>query len=428
MTPPEPKSARHLALSFAALIAASSVQPATAQESGVDPAALLSTFADRVETLRAELIDVRRDLHRHPEISGQEERTAGIVADRLRALGYDVTTGVGGHGVVGVLRGGSGPTIAFRADMDAVRSAAPDPVEFASETPGVRHICGHDIHTTIGLALAEGFAAVRDDLAGSVMLIFQPAEEAAIGARAMLEAGVFNLIRPDAVLAYHTAPLEVGQIATAREAMMPGRDGVRVTVRGTGDLEAVAGHVRTLLDGAATIPPAQAVQPATGDFVLVQGARAFRDGSGWAAAATFTTSTREASRQAREAIEAGLAELRRDGVELTLDYDERRIAGVTNTPELVAATNSSAMAVLGETAVLDLTSMTPMFSEDFGSFQEEVPGVMYFIGVSNAERGWVGMPHSPGYVADEEAIFVGARTMGAIFFDLFEDGVPATRR
>ncbi len=397
---------------------------ANAQESGTDPDVLLSTFSERVETLRADLIEVRRDLHRHPEISGQEERTAGIVAGRLRELGYDVTTGVGGHGVVGVLRGGSGPTVAFRADMDAVRSAAPDPVDFASETPGVRHICGHDIHTTIGLALAEGFAAVRDDLGGSVMLIFQPAEEAAIGARAMLEAGVFNLIRPDAVLAYHTAPLEVGQIATAREAMMPGRDGVRVTVTGTGDLEAIAASVRTILDDAATISPQQALQPATGDFVLVQGARAFRDGSGWAAAATFTTSTREASRQARYAIEAGLAELRRDGVELTLDYDERRIAGVTNSPELVAATNATAMAVLGETAVLDLTSMTPMFSEDFGSFQEDVPGVMYFLGVSNAERGWVGMPHSPGYVADEEAIFVGARTMGAIFFDLLRDGVP----
>jgi len=125
------------------------------------PAALLasdaeSLAAERIEALRAELIEVRRDLHRHPEVSGEEERTAGVVARRLEALGLEVRTGVGGHGVVGLLRGAKdGPLLAFRADMDAVPSTAPDPVEFRSVNEGVRHICGHDIHTTIGLALAE---------------------------------------------------------------------------------------------------------------------------------------------------------------------------------------------------------------------------------------------------------------------------------
>ena len=125
-------------------------------------------FADRFDALHDELIEIRHDFHRHPEVSGSEERTSGVVAARLNELGFQVRTGVGGYGVVGRLDGGRpGPIVAFRADMDAVPSNPADPVEFRSETKGVRHICGHDIHTTVGLALAEGFAAIRDDLAGS---------------------------------------------------------------------------------------------------------------------------------------------------------------------------------------------------------------------------------------------------------------------
>ena len=397
-----------------------------AQEGGTREAALL-VFAERLEDVRSELIDVRRDIHRHPELSGEEERTAGIVADRLKAAGFEVRTGVGGHGVVGLLRGDtSGPLLAFRADMDAVRSSAPDPVDFRSEVEGVRHICGHDIHTTVGLALAEGFSSVRDRLRGSVMLIFQPAEESATGARAMLADGAFADPRPDAIFAYHTAPFEIGQIATASRGLLPGRDAVHVTIRGAGDLEGAAQAARDLVLATGTVPPEAAMSSIAGEFVLVQGARAMRDSKteGWVVRATLSTSSRESSARARRAIEEGLAELQSAGEELNLDLDyrERFVAGVTNDPDLVELANASARAELGDDAVWMLEEMPPAFSEDFGSFQEEVPGVMYFLGVSNAERGWVGMPHTPDYVADEEAIFVGARTMGAVFLDLLERG------
>src|SRR6188474_3153860 len=140
-----------------------------------------SLFARAERQLRAQearLIAFRRDLHQHPEISLQEERTAAKVAERLKELGLEVRTGIGGHGVVAIIRGAKpGPMVAYRADMDAVPSNEPDPVEFKSLTAGVRHICGHDLHTTIGVAIAEGLAAQRKDMAGSIMLIFQPAEE-----------------------------------------------------------------------------------------------------------------------------------------------------------------------------------------------------------------------------------------------------------
>lgn len=404
-------------------IALVTLLPAGAYAQQKDRADALLDFADHLEGQRAALIEIRRDIHRYPEASGREERTARIVAERLEAAGFEVRTGVGGHGVVGVLRGPtSGPVLAFRADMDAVRGSADDPMEFRSQIDQVNHICGHDIHTTVGLALAEGFAAIREELSGSVMLIFQPAEETATGARAMLDDGVFADLTPDAVFAYHTAPLEVGQIVTASGTLLPGRDAVRVDVRGDGDLESVAREVRRILMKTATEGSNEPSRPVSDEFVRVNVGPATRSGSSgsWSAQATLTTASHEASSRARSEIERGLEALERPGLTLELEYRERWVAGVTNDPQLVELANASARTVLGEDGVIIAQSIPTVFSEDFGSFQEQVPGVMYFLGVSNSEMGWVGMPHNPDYVADEEAIFVGAQTMAAVFLDLFE--------
>ena len=187
-----------------------------------DAAAINQRIAAHVKANQQGWIDLRRDLHRHPELSGQEERTAGIVAARLKALGLSVQTGVGGHGVVGILAGGRpGPLVAYRADMDAVRSTQPDPATaMASTVPGVRHICGHDVHVAVGLGLASALASVRQELPGRVMFIFQPAEERATGARAMLDAGLFAKETPAAVFGVHASPLEVGTFTSKAGQMM----------------------------------------------------------------------------------------------------------------------------------------------------------------------------------------------------------------
>jgi metal-dependent amidase/aminoacylase/carboxypeptidase family protein len=178
-------------------------------------------IATHVKANAAGWIELRRDLHRHPELSGQEQRTAGIVAAQLKSLGLEVQTGVGGHGVVGVLMGGRrGPLVAYRADMDAVRSTLPDPAAFPSTVPGVRHICGHDVHVAVGLGLASALASVRRDLPGRVMFIFQPAEERATGARAMLDAGLFAKEKPVAIFGVHASPLEVGTFTSKAGQMM----------------------------------------------------------------------------------------------------------------------------------------------------------------------------------------------------------------
>ncbi|MFH1755288.1 MAG: amidohydrolase, partial [Candidatus Latescibacterota bacterium] len=213
-------------------------------------AALHDRISKALEANRGSLLEFRRDLHIHPELSGVEKRTAQVIARRLRDLGLEVRSDIGGHGVVGILRGGKpGPVVAYRADIDAVLSTAPDPVEFASVTPGVRHICGHDMHATIAVAIATAMADIRDELAGTVMFIFQPAEENATGANAMLEDGVIHDPVPEAIYALHCAPLEVGQLGVCDGMLLPGLDLIHIALFGEGDRAAAAGKCSQAISG-----------------------------------------------------------------------------------------------------------------------------------------------------------------------------------
>ena len=424
MTGPTPLLLTTLLAAYLAALLAAPI--AGAQAPSADRPRLYETMVRHVEALEDALIAFRHDLHRHPELSGAEARTAGRVADRLAELGFEVRTDVGGHGVVGVLQGGRpGPVVAFRADMDAVRSSDPDPVPYRSVVPGIRHICGHDVHTTIGIGLAEAFAAARDDLAGTVVLLFQPAEERGIGANAMLADGAFDAVTPDAIFAVHTAPYEVGTVATVAGGMMAGRASVAVTLRGTGDLAGAVEAVRQALSDVGTLSPNQAGQVAPPGFILVQlfGGAAGADASGEAVVrGQVMTAGPEDRARAKSAVTDALAALDLPGVALDVAYDERFMEGVTNDAALVALANDGIRALAPDVEIATVRGAVPVFSEDFGSFQARVPGVMYFLGVSNPEAGTVGMPHSPNYVADDAAILVGTRAMLAAMLARFLEG------
>lgn len=389
--------------------------PARAQEA--TPAELYDRLVEHVEAQEDDLVAFRHDLHRHPELSGEEVRTARRVAERLTALGFDVRTGVGGHGVVGVLEGAQpGPTVAFRADMDAVRSVAEDPVDYRSVVPGVRHICGHDVHTTVGIGLAEGFAAIRDGLVGTVMLVFQPEEERGTGAKAMLRDGVFADVTPDAIFAVHTTPYNLGDVATVEGGMMAGRAFVEVTIRGDGDLDAAVHAVREALGSVGTLPPEQAFQTAPPGFVLVQffgRTDLAEDGRAATVRAQVMTAGYDDRARAKTTMLAALADLDLPGFALGTNYDEAFMEGVNNDSTLVALSNAGINAHAPEVTIRKVAGAVPAFSEDFGSFQAVTPGVMYFLGVSNPETGTVGMPHSPTYVADDASIVVGTRALAA---------------
>ena len=377
--------------------------------------------AAAIEANREDLIAFRRDLHRNPELSNEEQRTAGKVAGRLKELGFEVAENIGGYGVVGVLHGARpGPVVAFRADMDAVRSDAPDPAPFASERAGIRHICGHDIHMTIAIALAEAFAASRDNLSGSVMLIFQPAEETTNGARDMLADGVFNDLRPDAIFAYHTAPPETGMLVTANARLMAARDLVEIAVSGSDQNEAIAAEIGAALSTLSNVDSPFASQPADSDFIHAGPARPRIDDEGVARInAYLSLATAAASANAEAGVER-IVETARSGhpdADITYAYHPSDIPGVVNDAELTQRAVAAAREKLGQDQVVYLDTVIPAFSEDYGHFLNEAPGMMFFLGVSNSEKGWSGLPHAPDYMADEEAIFIGAETMAAIMID-----------
>ncbi|WP_392965027.1 amidohydrolase [Streptomyces sp. LN245] len=181
------------------------------------------------------LEDFYRDLHRHPELSLREHRTAATLAERLRKAGYDTAEGVGGTGVVGVLRNGNGPTVLLRADMDALPVAEETGLPYASETAGVMHACGHDLHVTWLTGAAEALAAGRDTWSGTLVLVGQPAEETGEGAARMVADGLHvRFPRADVLLAQHVVPGPAGLYAHSPGLIMSASTDIDIVVHGRG--------------------------------------------------------------------------------------------------------------------------------------------------------------------------------------------------
>ncbi|MDU0313370.1 amidohydrolase [Phycicoccus sp. M110.8] len=191
-----------------------------------------------------DLASVYRDLHSHPELSFQEHRTAALVAERLAAWGYDVTEGIGGTGVVGILENGPGPSALLRADMDGLPVLEATGLDYASTQRGtdpagndvpLMHACGHDVHVTCLLGAASALSADRSTWSGRLMVVFQPAEEVGAGARAMVADGLFERLgRPDVVLGQHVGPFPAGMIGIHPGMAMSASDTLHIRLHGRG--------------------------------------------------------------------------------------------------------------------------------------------------------------------------------------------------
>ncbi|NIM97965.1 MAG: amidohydrolase, partial [candidate division Zixibacteria bacterium] len=333
---------------------------------------LIKKIEKKLEAKRSELIELYRDLHRHPEVSGREERTAGIIAERLRAIGLEVKTGIGGHGVVGILKGGKpGPVVAYRADMDAVFSSAPDPVPFKSETPGVRHICGHDVHVTVALGIAEALVSIREELPGTVKFIFQPAEENLQGASAMIAEGVLENPAPEAILSVHCAPLEVGHIGSREGMLLPGTDIFNVTLMGEGDLKVAAGASAKVISGVSTVSLSSAQEhvikmfsrqdSVQNDFIF---ATVFRSGENpgknqWILRGMVRASSDENSEKAKKSIQTGLENLDRPGISHKFNYQKGVLPAVMNDPALARGALDTIRSIQGEEGLVVVESIPP---------------------------------------------------------------------
>lgn len=342
------------------------------------------------------------DLHRHPELSFQETRTAGIAATHLRDLGLEVTEGVGITGVVGELRNGEGPTVWLRADMDALPVVEETGLAYAStatgvdpdgNTVGVMHACGHDMHVTAMIGAVERLVAEREQWSGTVVVVIQPAEEYGAGARAMLDDGALDRFpQPDVVLGQHVTPLPAGTIGVRPGPQMSASDGIQVVLHGRG------GHgsrphstVDPIVMAAATIMRLQTVvsrevDPRDLAVVTVGAIHAGTKNNIIPADATLQLSLRYPDEQLREKVLARVervirAEAMASGAEREPEISTlHRLPATINDADATARVVSAFRGVFGEQSVIDPGLFTG--SEDVSWFARDagVPLVFWFWG------------------------------------------------
>lgn len=368
------------------------------------------------------LIRTRRDLHRHPELAFQEHRTAGIIAERLRAAGYEVRTGVAETGVVGTMRGGAGdgPTLLLRADMDALPIHEECAHDFVSTVPGTMHACGHDAHVAIGLAVAERLAATRDEWGGTIRYIFQPAEEGAGGALRMVEQGVLDGV--DAALGLHVwTSLPSGVVGVVPGPFMASAAEFTITVRGRGGHGAMPHEtIDAVLVGSQVVVALQSIvarnisplEPAVISVSAFQAGEAFNVIADTAVlrgtVRTFDPTLCDEMPARMERVIAGICEAL--GAEYEFDYDQNTPATI-NDPGMAELVRRIAVGTVGEARVRNDSEVRTMGAEDFAEFLLRVPGCYFFVGARNEEIGAVHPHHSPRFDICEEALPVGVEVL-----------------
>jgi len=381
--------------------------------------------------LRKEAVRIRRDLHKHPELGFQETRTAGIVADALERLNLKVETGVGGTGVVGLLKGaGSGRTVLIRADMDALPILEESDIPYASTVPGVMHACGHDGHTAMGLMAALLLAGRRDRIDGSVVFVFQPAEEELGGARAMIDDGVLDRHRPDVALALHLwNSEEVGRAAVTPGPVLASADMFRIRLSGRGghgamphladDVITAACQVHTSLQTIVS----RSVDPMKTAVVSVGHFHAGEAPNVLPGRADLSGTIRTFDRDVRNRVIKRMEEIIHHvssafGVDHELTVEEG-VPPVVNDGEVTLRMQEVAREMLGADAVD--TDHRIMPSEDMALFLNEVPGCFVFVGSGNPRSGLDFPHHHPRFDFDEDVLTVGIELLARGALRCLED-------
>ena len=365
-----------------------------------------------------EFIRIRRDIHAHPELAFEEHRTSKLVAQKLRDWGYEVTTGLGGTGVVGTLRRGQGgKSLGIRADMDALPITEQGSADWKSTVPGKMHACGHDGHTATLLAAAHAIAQdVRFE--GTLHLIFQPAEEGAGGAVKMMADGLFEQFPCDAVFALHNMPgVEAGHFVFRSGPSMASSDDVFITLKGMGGHGAMPHKsIDTLVAASSIVMALQTivarnVNPLQTAVVTVGSLQAGQANNVIPEEATLKLSVRALDPRVRVLLRQRILELvdlqaRSYGVEARIDWREG-YAVLVNSPEHTAFAVDVATKLFGNDRV---TPNGPPLtaSEDFAFMLEKVPGCYLFVGNGGPGSAGACMVHNPGYDFNDDLIEPGA--------------------
>jgi len=386
-----------------------------------------------IDELVPDLIATRRDLHEHPELAFEEVRTSGIVAQRLQRLGLEVQTGVARTGVIGYLRGGASKpgakTIAIRADMDALPIYELNEIEYRSQTDGKMHACGHDGHTSILLAVADILTKRRDELAGNVKFVFQPAEERVGGAEPMVKEGAMNGV--DGVIGLHLiSDYPLGRVGVRSGAVFASADKIVLTVHGRGghaampettvDPIVIAAYIVTALQTLISRETSP-FSPAVITFGQIQAGTAFNIIPETAVMhGTMRAFTKEHRakllRRIRE-VATGVASAMGGSCEAELVDGCPPCVNDTGMTELV---RNAAIASVGEKAVDTSEEVMTTGSDDMACFLEAVPGCYFIVGANNPAKGANYPHHHPRFNIDEEALPVAVEVLSRAALDFLK--------
>ncbi|GHA07489.1 amidohydrolase [Oceanisphaera arctica] len=403
------------------------------------PDGLSTEVRSLVEKVTPDVVSWRRDIHQHPELGNRETRTAALVAKHLKSLGMEVKTGIAHTGVVGILKGARpGPVVALRADMDALPVTEATGLSFASrirtqyndEEVGVAHACGHDMHVAILMGTAQVLAETKEELAGTVMFVFQPAEEGPPageegGAELMLKEGVFDDLKPDAMFSLHVMPAPLGQVAVRTKGQLASADTLRIEITGKqthggspwSGIDPIVTASQVVM-GLQTIPSRQLDVTRTPSVISIGsikgGVRSniipdnvVMEGT----IRTFDNDTRAEIHQRIEQTAVNIAESAGASAKVSFAGG---IPATINDPDLTKTMIPTLQRIAGDKFVEADRSMA---AEDFAFFAEEVPSMYVFLGINPEDPAKVHFNHSPEFNPDERALPIGVSTMTALVLD-----------
>nr|NLJ02298.1 amidohydrolase [Bacillota bacterium] len=374
--------------------------------------------------------EIYETLHRHPELSEQEYRTADLIAKELEYLGFAVRRNIGGTGVVGVLEfDGPGRILALRCDMDALPVQEESGVAFASQNPGVMHACGHDSHMATVLGVCRLAAQQRERFAGTLLAVFQPAEEVVVGARAMLEQGLFAEHQPDRIVGIHNWPsLPAGSIGLQAGPITAFADRFRVTFQGAGGHGAVPHKTADpIAMAAAGVQNAFALaqrstdssSPQTLSFGLIQGGTRFNviPSQVVAEGTVRTISSEDQEKMIANLHRAFAASAKLYGGDYDLEYS-RGVPAVVNNRDCVEELAGIFAAEIPEVPVRT-HGLASLIGEDFTYYLEKIPGVLLLIG--SGQAGAVNELHHPSFLVPPKTLETGCRALFSIVKGYLEE-------
>jgi metal-dependent amidase/aminoacylase/carboxypeptidase family protein len=383
------------------------------------------------------LVKARRNFHENPELAGNEIQTQEYIKQYLLDLGLEVRADIYGHGVVGILKGAkTGKKIAWRADMDAIQSDFPDQVEFKSKVKGVQHGCGHDIHMAIALGIAEVLSKNKQVLEGTAYFIFQPEEETFAGAKGMVEHGLLSEIKPDEIYGLHVTALPVGQIMVKPNEVYAYQKRIRIKLKNELSKEETQGLTKKIYN---SLSRAQAgskpwelqhiIDSEKGlmnsntiyqDYLIIdENFNIYTNGNELFLEAYLYETDSSKLKDIIPNIKQVIGASGHDAKLLSVSYIHEPPT-VTNDKKLTDLAVKTLVDIYGKEGIVMANGQVPIFNDDFAFFQQKIPGVYFFLGGSNFEKGIVAMNHSPNFVVDEECIRTGVKRFSTLMHKRLE--------